>query len=170
MESIQTYRGYPNMWGHQPYRGVSKHRGQPNIGGMQTYWGCLTYRWASKCTGGVQTLGIQMYRDHPNILGHSNIQGVHQSIWGIQMFGGRWTPPWSDEACFICVYVQGASKCMVAYGHALVWQSMLYLCLCMGGIQTYVGVQEYRVQPNIQGAIPTYKGASKHMGHTIFFL
>ena len=86
MEGIQTYRGYPNIWGIQPYRGVSTLRGHPNIwghpnmGGVQT-WGVQTYRWAfkhmgvSKQTGGASkhmvvskhTGGIQIYRGYPNI-------------------------------------------------------------------------------------------------------
>ena len=55
---------------------------------------------------------------HPNIWGHPNIQR------GIQMYGGIWTPPYSDKACFLCVvYVQGASKHM---GHPYVWKPLEY--------------------------------------------
>ena len=68
------------------------------------------------------------------------------------MYGGIWTTPESDKACFLgVVYVQGASN-----HHPNI-----------SGIQTYGGVQAYRGYPNIQGH-PNIQGgiwgASKHTG------
>ena len=59
--------------------------------------------------------GIQKYWGHPNILGdiqtyrgHPNIQGSIQTYGDSQMYGGTWTPLYSDKVCFLCVvYVKG---------------------------------------------------------------
>ena len=40
---IQTYRGYPNIWGDPNIQGPSKDMGVPKqTGGIQTYGGCLS--------------------------------------------------------------------------------------------------------------------------------
>ena len=65
----------------------------------------------------------------------------------IQMYGGIWTPPLSDNSCFfmLCMYrgIQTSSK------H-------------MGGIQTYWGCPSIQ-GPSKHGCVQTYRETSKHM-------
>ena len=59
------------------------------------------------------------------------------------MYGGIWTLPSSDKACFLCVvYVQGASKHM---GHPNIQTIQIYRgpSQHIGGIQIYEGIQTY---------------------------
>ena len=131
---IQTYIGYPNIWG-EANMGVSKHTGgHPNI------WG------ASKHTGGVQTYGASKHiGGHPNIWGHSNICGGASK----HMVASKHTGAWKHME---------VSKCMGAYGHPLVWQSMLSLCcVCTEGIQTYEGTQYFLYNPELY--LPAYISA-----------
>ena len=143
MESIQTYRGCANMWGIQPYRGVSKHRGQANIWGSANIWGCPNIQVGIQAYGGIQTYGRCQ-----NIWEHPNIQGVHPSILGAYGY-----PLTLTKYAFCVVYVQRESKCMGAYGHPLSLTKHAFFVFCMdGGIQTYGG------QSNLWGV-------SKHTGH-----
>ena len=98
-ESVQTYRGHPDIW-EPKLTGVSKH-----IGGIQTYRGLSKHIGASKHTG-----GASKYMGCPNIWASKhrecpNIQG------GIQTYGGI-------QTCGIQTY----SGCIQAYrGHPKIW-------------------------------------------------
>ena len=101
-EDIQTYRGCPNMWDVQPYRGVSKDRGHPNIWGMSKHTGGYPNIWRCQNIWGHPNIqGCPNIWGYSNIRWHSNIQGVHPNIWqhlnievasqhtdGIQAYGG----------------------------------------------------------------------------------
>ena len=102
---------------------------------------------------GIQTYrrDVQIYRGHPN-------------IWGSQMYGGIWTPPYSDKACFLwVVYVQGTSKHMGAY-----------IPCCMFGCPYMFGYHQYVWTPLIcldilcVFAHPLYLDASYMFGHTLY--
>ena len=98
---IQTYRRHtniwecPNIWGIQTYRectNVWGHTDTPLVWQSMLFLCCV-------CTGGIQTYG-----GFPSIWGHLNIQGCTN-------YGGIWTPPKSDKACFLCdVCSTGASN------------------------------------------------------------
>ena len=130
----QTYGGHPNIQGVSKHGGTSDHTegskwGKPNIWTTSKHTGGVQTCGASDHTEGSKQGGTQTYRGIPTHgvskhIGASKHTGDHPNIW--------WHPNiWQQ------LNIQGASKCMGAYGHPLVWQSMLYLCcLCTGGIQT----------------------------------
>ena len=53
---IHTYRGCPNIWGVQTYRG-HPNTGHPNIQGVFKHTGVSKHMGTSKHAGGIQTYG-----------------------------------------------------------------------------------------------------------------
>ena len=94
----QTYGEHPSIQrviqtcgGIEQYRGVSKHRstqtyrGHPNIWGSADIWGCPNI-------GACKHMG-HPYRGPSKSIGHSNIQGMHPSIWRHPNVWGHVEPP-----------------------------------------------------------------------------
>ena len=105
------------------------------------------------CAGGIQT-------SPKHTAGCSN-------MWSIQTYGVSKHEGHPN--------MQGACKCMRAYGHYLSVTKHAFFVLCMyGGIQTlskHTGVSKHMGHPNIQGVsthggIQTYRGPSKHTGQS----
>ena len=96
------------------------------------------------------------------------------------MYGGIWTSPQSDKACFLCVLyvqqaskhlpnIQGGSKHMGVSKHTGEYPNIWGHPNIHEAVKTYIGCQNIWRHPNILVGIQTYwniqaYGASKHRG------
>ena len=109
--------GHPLSLTKHAFFVLCMYRGHPNI--IKTYGGIQIYR------------DVQTYRE---AYGDPNIQWTIQTYGDIQKYRGIQT--WGAPLHTGGIQTYGASKCMGAYGHPLVWPSMFSLCCaCTEGIQ-----------------------------------
>ena len=180
---VQTYRLTSKHMGVSKHMGASKHTGgHPNIWGHSDMWGIQTYRgyiqtyrWSSKCMGGIWT-PLSLTKHAFFVLLY--VQGAsehHPSIWGHldTPYGSLYKAYRGHPNIGLCPNIQGshmgASKHtgdIQTYG----WHPNIQTYRGhpnIGGVQTYRepygGIQTYRGHPNIWGH-PNIQGASKHMG------